>query len=251
MCTHTSLSHAPLALQLQSFSPPLPLSPTLLREAYPYSHMPPLTYPLRPPQVPPLSLDLQAMEPPLLLPQQASPTRARSPDVISSASTAMSQDIPEIASEALRGGSLAASVAAVAAAAAAAAAAAGDSTQVSAPMSLPGLHGDSMASAASALHMLSPRNRSGGPELGMHPLELGSGVGPVDVEQRLSNTPSLLENALSQENAAAAAASCADNGIGHAWPAAPDITRETRQRDNGMGDWLVTSVYLAINACFK
>ncbi|XP_076118312.1 enhancer of mRNA-decapping protein 4 isoform X5 [Alosa pseudoharengus] len=178
-------------------------------------------------QVPPLSLDLQAMEPPLLMPQ-VSPTRARSPDVISSASTAMSQDIPEIASETLQRGSLAASVAAAAAAAAA------DSTQVSTPMSLPSLHGDSMASAASALHMLSPRNRSGGPELGLHPLELGPGVGPVDGEQRLSNTPSLLENALSQENAAAAA--CADNGIGHAWPAAPDITRETRQRDNGMGD---------------
>ncbi|XP_041964644.1 enhancer of mRNA-decapping protein 4 isoform X5 [Alosa sapidissima] len=180
-------------------------------------------------QVPPLSLDLQAMEPPLLIPQ-VSPTRARSPDVISSASTAMSQDIPEIASETLQRGSLAASVAAAAAAAAA------DSTQVSTPMSLPSLHGDSMASAASALHMLSPRNRSGGPELGLHPLELGPGVGPVDGEQRLSNTPSLLENALSQENAAAAAAACADNGIGHAWPAAPDITRETRQRDNGMGD---------------
>ncbi|XP_048112792.1 enhancer of mRNA-decapping protein 4 isoform X5 [Alosa alosa] len=180
-------------------------------------------------QVPPLSLDLQAMEPPLLIPQ-VSPTRARSPDVISSASTAMSQDIPEIASETLQRGSLAASVAAAAVAAAA------DSTQVSTPMSLPSLHGDSMASAASALHMLSPRNRSGGPELGLHPLELGPGVGPVDGEQRLSNTPSLLENALSQENAAAAAAACADNGIGHAWPAAPDITRETRQRDNGMGD---------------
>ncbi|XP_062402777.1 enhancer of mRNA-decapping protein 4 isoform X5 [Sardina pilchardus] len=181
-------------------------------------------------QVPPLALDLQAMEPPLLM-AQASPTRARSPDVISSASTAMSQDMPEIASETLQRGSLAASVAAAAAAAA-------DSAQVSAPMSLPGLHGDSMASAASALHMLSPRNHSVGPELGLHPLELGAGAGPADGEQRLSNTPSLLENALSQENAAAAAAAaaCADNGIGHAWPAAPDITRETRQRDNGMGD---------------
>ncbi|XP_012687843.2 enhancer of mRNA-decapping protein 4 isoform X2 [Clupea harengus] len=197
-------------------------------------------------QVPPLSMDLQAMEPlqpmqvmeplqPMLLLPQASPTRARSPDVISSASTAMSQDIPEIASETLQRGCLAASVAA---------AAAGDSIQVSSPMSLPGLHGDSMASAASALHMLSPRNRSSGPELGLPPLELVQGVGPVDGEQRLSNTPSLLENALSQENAAAAAAaaaagaSCADNGINHTWPAAPDITRETRNshRDNGMGD---------------
>ncbi|KTG43020.1 hypothetical protein cypCar_00004960 [Cyprinus carpio] len=54
------------------------------------------------PPNPPLSLDLQAIDP-MVVPQ-ASPTRARSPDVISSASTAMSQDIPEIASETLQRG---------------------------------------------------------------------------------------------------------------------------------------------------
>ncbi|XP_062860187.1 enhancer of mRNA-decapping protein 4 [Trichomycterus rosablanca] len=149
-----------------------------------------------------LSLDLQAMEPMLLLPQ-SSPTRARSPDVISSASTAMSQDnIPEIASETLPRGL----------------AEAHDSHQ--------GLQ-DSMASAASALHLLSP-------------LELGGGAAG-DTEQRLSSTPSLLETALSHEsaaNAAAAAASCSDSGANRSWPAAPDITRETRNslRDNGLGE---------------
>ena len=75
---------------------------------------------------------------PLGLPQ-ASPSRTRSPDVISSASTALSQDIPEIASEALSRG-----------------------FGASAPE---GLEPDSMASAASALHLLSPRPRPG-PELG-------------------------------------------------------------------------------------
>ncbi|XP_063053515.1 enhancer of mRNA-decapping protein 4 isoform X3 [Engraulis encrasicolus] len=213
-------------------------------------------------QVPPMSLDLQALDAPLLLPQ-SSPTRPRSPDVVSSASTAMSQDIPEIASETLQRGSLAASVAAVAAAnAAAAAAAANDPLQASAspssapPLSLPGLHGDgSMASAASALHLLSPRNRGGigggggggGPEvlgLGLPPLDLGPGMGTSEGEQRLSSTPSLLENALAvgagegSHAAHSAGAACSDNGISHAWPAAPDITRETRNslRDNGMGE---------------
>lgn len=86
----------------------------------------------------PLSLDApQVLDSPLL-PPLASPTRARSPDVISSASTAMSQDMPEIASQTLqlqRGlvSSLEAS-----------------------PLSA--LQTDSMASAASALHLLtSPR----------------------------------------------------------------------------------------------
>uniref|UniRef100_A0A673WW39 Enhancer of mRNA-decapping protein 4 n=1 Tax=Salmo trutta TaxID=8032 RepID=A0A673WW39_SALTR len=147
---------------------------------------------------PPLSLDPQVIEPMLI--QQASPTRARSPDVISSASTAMSQDIPEIASETLQRGL-------------------GGVSGAESREPLPALHTDSMASAASALHLLSPRNRNRA----------------VEVEQRLSNTPSLLENALSQENAAAAA-SCSDN-VSHPWPAAPDITRETRNslRDNGLG----------------
>ncbi|XP_041077715.1 enhancer of mRNA-decapping protein 4 isoform X2 [Polyodon spathula] len=152
-----------------------------------------------PPANPPLSLDLQSIEP-LLMPQ-ASPTRERSPDVISSASTAMSQDIPEIASETLQRG-LAAS--------------GGLPTEVLEPT----LHSDSMASAASALHLLSPRNRHNS-EHSHHSLDMGSGE-----TERLSNTPSLLETALSQENAAAAAA--ADNSGSQPWPAAPDITRETR-----------------------
>ncbi|XP_076848019.1 enhancer of mRNA-decapping protein 4 isoform X3 [Brachyhypopomus gauderio] len=163
---------------------------------------------------PPLSLDLQVMEPMLLPP--ASPTRARSPDVISSASTAMSQDIPEIASETLQRGLAGAS--------------AGESRDP-----LQGLHADTMASAASALHLLSPRSRNGSEHVLMPP-ELG-GAGPGDGEQRLGTTPSLLETALSQENAAAAA-SCSDSSANHSWPAAPDITRETRNslRDNGLAD---------------
>ncbi|XP_064807998.1 enhancer of mRNA-decapping protein 4-like isoform X1 [Oncorhynchus masou masou] len=169
--------------------------------------------PVLPSPNPPLSLDPQVIEPMLI--QHASPTLARSPDVISSASTAMSQDIPEIASETLQR-SL------------------GVVSGAESRDPLPALHTDSMASAASALHHLSPRNRNNSGHL---TLELGAGA--VEVEQRLSNTPSLLENALSQENAAAAAAaSCSDNNTSHPWPAAPDITRETRNslRDNGLGD---------------
>ncbi|XP_024279281.1 enhancer of mRNA-decapping protein 4 isoform X2 [Oncorhynchus tshawytscha] len=171
--------------------------------------------PVLPSPNPPLSLDPQAIEPMLI--QHASPTLARSPDVISSASTAMSQDIPEIASETLQR-SL------------------GVVSGAESRDPLPALHTDSMASAASALHHLSPRNRNNS-DHGHLTLELGAGA--VEVEQRLSNTPSLLENALSQENAAAAAAaSCSDNNTSHPWPAAPDITRETRNslRDNGLGD---------------
>ncbi|XP_043096643.1 enhancer of mRNA-decapping protein 4-like [Puntigrus tetrazona] len=210
-----------LGENIQAFSPPLVLSPSLLREASllceaaPYSHRLPLPYfPSPPPQVsppnPPLSLDLQAIDP-MVVPQ-ASPTRARSPDVISSASTAMSQDIPEIASETLQRGL---------------ASAAADSGPV--------LHSDSMASAASVLHLLSPRARSSA-EHSLLPLELGAAS--VDGEQRLNTTPSLLETALSQENAVAAGGSCSDSSVNHTWPAAPDITRETRNslRDNGLGD---------------
>uniref|UniRef100_A0A8C7NQP7 Enhancer of mRNA-decapping protein 4 n=1 Tax=Oncorhynchus mykiss TaxID=8022 RepID=A0A8C7NQP7_ONCMY len=182
----------------------------LPQETTPHTLMFPLTYPLRPLQGlpspnPPLSLDPQVIEPMLI--QQASPTRARSPDVISSASTAMSQDIPEIASETLQRGL-------------------GGVSGAESRETLPALHTDSMASAASALHLLSPRNRNSS-DHGHLPLELGAVVGAVEAEQRLSNTPSLLENALSQENAAAAA-SCSDNNVSHPWPAAPDITRETR-----------------------
>ncbi|XP_051953826.1 enhancer of mRNA-decapping protein 4-like [Xyrauchen texanus] len=166
-----------------------------------------------PPPNLPLSLDVQALDP-MVIPQ-ASPTRARSPDVISSASTAMSQDIPEIASETFQRGL---------------ANAAADPRD-----SVPALHSDSMASAASVLHLLSPRARSS-TEHSLLPLERGAVA--MDGEQRLSNTPSLLETALSQENAVAAAVSCSDSSVNHAWPAAPDITRETRNslRDNGLGD---------------
>lgn len=131
-----------------------------------------------------LSLELQEVEP--LGITQASPSRTRSPDVISSASTALSQDIPEIASEALSRG-----------------------FGSSAPE---GLEPDSMASAASALHLLSPRPRPG-PELGPQ-LGLDGGTGDGDRH----STPSLLEVALTQE------ATASDSQV---WPTAPDITRET------------------------
>uniref|UniRef100_A0A8D3E0T1 Enhancer of mRNA-decapping protein 4 n=1 Tax=Scophthalmus maximus TaxID=52904 RepID=A0A8D3E0T1_SCOMX len=161
-----------------------------------------------------LALDSpQIMDSPLL-PTLASPTRARSPDVISSASTAMSQDMPEIASQTLqlqRG--LVSSLD---------------------PSSLSALQTDSMASAASALHLLTSH---------LLPLELGGADGPaggaVESEPpRLSHTPSLLENALSQENPGAGGGSSDCSASLTPWPAAPDITRETRNslRDNGLGD---------------
>lgn len=168
----------------------------------------------------PLALDSpQVLDSPLL-PPLASPTRARSPDVISSASTAMSQDMPEIASQTLqpqRG--LVCSLD---------------------PLPLSALQTDSMASAASALHLLtSPRTANNNSLL---PLELGGAEGPVggsvESEPRLSHTPSLLETALSHENPAAGGGS-SDGSVSHTpWPAAPDITRETRNslRDNGLGD---------------
>lgn len=144
-----------------------------------------------------MDLELQEVEP-LVVPQ-ASPTRERSPDVISSASTAMSQDIPEIASETLQ-------------------------RSFAAPAGLPAEvlepHADSMASAASALHLLSPRNRHGS-EHGHHTLDMAA----VEVDRL--NAPSLLETALTQE-------STAPDSVGtQPWPAAPDITRETR---NSMAD---------------
>uniref|UniRef100_A0A3B4H0E8 Enhancer of mRNA-decapping protein 4 n=1 Tax=Pundamilia nyererei TaxID=303518 RepID=A0A3B4H0E8_9CICH len=149
----------------------------------------------------PLVLDSSQVLDPPLLPPLASPTRARSPDVISSASTAMSQDMPEIASQTLqlqRG--LVSSLD---------------------PLPLSALQTDSMASAASALHLLtSPRSASN------------------KSESRLSHTPSLLENALSQENPVIGGGS-SDGNVSHTpWPAAPDITRETRNslRDNGLVD---------------
>ncbi|NXU91484.1 EDC4 protein, partial [Xiphorhynchus elegans] len=147
-----------------------------------------------------LALELQEVEP-LMVPQ-ASPTRERSPDVISSASTAMSQDIPEIASETLQRSF--------------AAAPAGLPAEVLEPSH----HADSMASAASALHLLSPRNRHNS-EHSHHSLDMP----PVEVDRL--NAPSLLETALTQENASS------DSVVSQPWPAAPDITRETR---NSMAD---------------
>ncbi|XP_010129669.1 PREDICTED: enhancer of mRNA-decapping protein 4, partial [Buceros rhinoceros silvestris] len=147
-----------------------------------------------------LALELQEVEP-LVVPQ-ASPTRERSPDVISSASTAMSQDIPEIASETLQRSF--------------AAAPSGLPVEVLEP----GHHADSMASADSALHLLSPRNRHNS-EHSHHSLDMP----PVEVDRL--NAPSLLETALTQENASS------DSVVSQPWPAAPDITRETR---NSMAD---------------
>ncbi|XP_044048819.1 enhancer of mRNA-decapping protein 4 isoform X1 [Siniperca chuatsi] len=168
----------------------------------------------------PLTLDSPQILDSPLLPPLASPTRARSPDVISSASTAMSQDMPEIASQTLqlqRG--LVSNLE---------------------PLPLSALQTDSMASAASALHLLtSPRTANNNSLL---PLELGGADGPVggavESEPRLSHTPSLLENALSQENPGVGGGSSDGNGSHTPWPAAPDITRETRNslRDNGLGD---------------
>nr|XP_009931931.1 PREDICTED: enhancer of mRNA-decapping protein 4 [Opisthocomus hoazin] len=149
---------------------------------------------------PSLALELKEVEP-LVVPQ-ASPTRERSPDVISSASTAMSQDIPEIASETLQRSF--------------AAAPSGLPVEVLEPSH----HTDSMASAASALHLLSPRNRHNS-EHSHHSLDMP----PVEVDRL--NAPSLLETALTQENASS------DSVVSQPWPAAPDITRETR---NSMAD---------------
>ncbi|NXT21457.1 EDC4 protein, partial [Syrrhaptes paradoxus] len=147
-----------------------------------------------------LALELQEVEP-LVVPQ-ASPTRERSPDVISSASTAMSQDIPEIASETLQRSFVAAP------------------SGLPAEVLEPSHHADSMASAASALHLLSPRNRHNS-EHSHHSLDMP----PVEVDRL--NAPSLLETALTQENASA------DSVVSQLWPVAPDITRETR---NSMAD---------------
>uniref|UniRef100_W5MIA3 Enhancer of mRNA-decapping protein 4 n=1 Tax=Lepisosteus oculatus TaxID=7918 RepID=W5MIA3_LEPOC len=177
--------------------PPSPRSNSILIPGL-TDQLPTKTIQVSPAANPPLSLDLQTIEP-LLVPQ-ASPTRERSPDVISSASTAMSQDIPEIASETLPRGL-------------------GSAGGLAGEPRDPSLHDDSMASAASALHLLSPRNRHNS-EHSARSLELGPGPGEL-----LGCTPSLLETALSQESAAASAA---DSGASQPWPAAPDITRETR-----------------------
>uniref|UniRef100_A0A8C8DP82 Enhancer of mRNA-decapping protein 4 n=1 Tax=Oryzias sinensis TaxID=183150 RepID=A0A8C8DP82_9TELE len=164
-----------------------------------------------------LFLHLQPLDSPLL-PPLTSPTRARSPDVISSASTVMTQDMPEIAQTLQLQRGFVASMEA---------------------LPLPALQMDSMASAASALHLLtSPLSANSSSLL---QLELGGADGQsnaADSESRLSSTPSLLENALSHENSGATGGA-SDGNVSHtSWPAAPDITRETRNslRDNGLGD---------------
>uniref|UniRef100_A0A8C5NAD3 Enhancer of mRNA-decapping protein 4 n=1 Tax=Gouania willdenowi TaxID=441366 RepID=A0A8C5NAD3_GOUWI len=162
----------------------------------------------------PLALDNpEVLEPPLL-PHLASPTRARSPDVISSASTAMSQDMPEIASQTLQLQRLMPSLD---------------------PVPLSALQADSMASAASALHLLtSPRTANNNRYTDYDPM-----CSQITKDcPRLSNTPSLLENALSHENPGTGAASSEGSISITPWPAAPDITRETRNslRDNGLVD---------------
>uniref|UniRef100_A0A3B3UGU5 Enhancer of mRNA-decapping protein 4 n=1 Tax=Poecilia latipinna TaxID=48699 RepID=A0A3B3UGU5_9TELE len=169
----------------------------------------------------PLGLDSpQVPDSPLLLPL-TSPTRARSPDVISSASTVMSQDMPEIATQTLqlqRSHGLEA-------------------------LQLPALQTDSMASAACALHLLTSPRALFSFSCSLLPLELGGADGSSmadDSESRLSNKPSLLENTLSQENTGVSGGS-SDGSVSHtSWPAAPDITRETRNslRDNGLGECL-------------
>uniref|UniRef100_M3ZU79 Enhancer of mRNA-decapping protein 4 n=1 Tax=Xiphophorus maculatus TaxID=8083 RepID=M3ZU79_XIPMA len=128
----------------------------------------------------PLGLDSPQVPDSPLLPPLASPSRARSPDVISSASTVMSQDMPEIATQTLqlqRGHGLEA-------------------------LQLPALQTDSMASAACALHLLtSPRAAT--------------------------------NNGYKQPRRSL------DGSVSHtSWPAAPDITRETRNslRDNGLAE---------------
>uniref|UniRef100_A0A4W6E195 Enhancer of mRNA-decapping protein 4 n=1 Tax=Lates calcarifer TaxID=8187 RepID=A0A4W6E195_LATCA len=155
----------------------------------------------------PLALDSpQVLDSPLL-PPLASPTRARSPD-----------DMPEIASQTLqlqRG--LVPSLE---------------------PLPLSALQTDSMASAASALHLLTSPRTANNRSNEEHTESYGPVGGAVESEPRLSHTPSLLENALSQENPGAGGGS-SDGSVSHTpWPAAPDITRETRNslRDNGHGD---------------
>ncbi|XP_026574800.1 enhancer of mRNA-decapping protein 4-like [Pseudonaja textilis] len=177
-----------------------PRNHSVLLPGLPDKLTPKVPIPVSPGNPPPLALEQEEVEP-LVVPQ-SSPTRERSPDVISSASTAMSQDIPEIASETLQ------------------------RSFSAAPSGLPveildsNHHTDSMASAASALHLLSPRNRHSS-EPSHHSLDMA----PNEVD--MLTTPSLLEAALPQENVAL------DSGVSQPWPAAPDITRETR---NSMAD---------------
>ncbi|XP_018414513.1 PREDICTED: enhancer of mRNA-decapping protein 4 [Nanorana parkeri] len=163
-----------------------------------------------------IPLELQSLEPSMA--PQASPTRERSPDVISSASTAVSQDIPEIASETLQ-------------------------RSYPAPISL-GLtledtdtnHAPSMSSAASALQLLSARNCNI-PEHGHRPLEPGLSGAPDE----LVGAETLTERSIHKDKV--------DEVISQPWPAAPDITRETRNNlSESDHDDEVASLVTAINS---
>ncbi|XP_069821989.1 enhancer of mRNA-decapping protein 4 isoform X2 [Dendropsophus ebraccatus] len=144
---------------------------------------------------PNLPIELQTLEP-LVVPQ-SSPTRERSPDVISSASTVISQDIPEIASETLQR-SFPSSI----------------SVGVVQEENCASNQAPSMSSAASALQLLSTRSRNTS-ELGLRPLEFPSSMS----DNELISAP-CLENASLMDQK--------DDVISQPWPAAPDITRETK-----------------------
>ncbi|XP_073514062.1 enhancer of mRNA-decapping protein 4 isoform X2 [Phyllobates terribilis] len=142
-----------------------------------------------------LPLDLQSLEP-LVIPQ-SSPTRGRSPDVISSASTVISQDIPEIASETLQR-SCPSSL----------------SVKVAQEENCASNQAPSMSSAASALQLLSTRSRNAS-ELALRPLDY-----PCSISDSELISAQCIENAKLTDNM--------EEDISQPWPAAPDITRETK-----------------------
>ncbi|XP_040264917.1 enhancer of mRNA-decapping protein 4 isoform X2 [Bufo bufo] len=141
---------------------------------------------------PNLPIELQSLEP-LVVPQ-SSPTRERSPDVISSASTVISQDIPEIASVSLQRSYP-------------------SSISVVQEENCASNHAPSMSSAASALQLLSTRSRNTS-ELGLRPLEFPSSM----ADSELVSAPGLENSKLKDQM---------EEVISQPWPAAPDITRET------------------------
>ncbi|XP_073432457.1 enhancer of mRNA-decapping protein 4 isoform X2 [Dendrobates tinctorius] len=142
-----------------------------------------------------LPLEPQSLEP--LVAPQSSPTCGRSPDVISSASTVISQDIPEIASETLQR-SCPSSL----------------SVKVVQEVTCTSSQAPSMSSAASALQLLSTRSRNTS-ELALRPLEYSCSIS----DSELISAP-CLENAKLTDNM--------EEDISQPWPAAPDITRETK-----------------------
>ncbi|KAG8437789.1 hypothetical protein GDO86_008481, partial [Hymenochirus boettgeri] len=139
-------------------------------------------------EVTPSSHPLELQELDRLDSPQASPTIECSPDVISSASATISLKIPEIASEALQRNYIAPSQ--------------DDNTSY---------HTDSISPP---LHLLSSHSLS--TEHAPRPLDVSSTV--AECEQ--IDSPSLLENASTEHKS--------DVILTQPWPAAPDITRETR-----------------------